>query len=213
METKTLKRYTNLASLISILKNKELTLLDPSKWEDKNDSHYLWRYAEKKRVESIFALCFTSESETSHHWKTFSHGSDGVCIKIHSEPFKKHIDSLGGILHGEVKYKLIEEIESQTFTVDELPFLKRYPFRDEAEYRVLLTKTASSKFKTYSIEFDTSLISSVTLSNSLPKPLQAPIVDLIRSIEGCSNLRITRSTLNENSRWKKACERAVLVNI
>lgn len=34
MDTSTLKRYTNLASLISILKNKELVLLDPMKWED-----------------------------------------------------------------------------------------------------------------------------------------------------------------------------------
>jgi hypothetical protein len=87
VDSKIIKRYTNLASLISILKNKELTLLDPSKWEDKNDSHYLLKYAERSSFNSLFALCFTFAPETSHHWKVFSHGSDGVCLKIEAEPF------------------------------------------------------------------------------------------------------------------------------
>jgi len=208
MNTKTLNRYTNLVSLISILKNKEITLLDPSKWEDKNDSHYLLQYGERKGFKSLYALCFTMESETSHHWKVFSHGSDGVCIRILAEPFKAHLNTIKEVVHGEVEYKLIDQIEREEFTVDQLPFLKRYPFRGEAEYRVLFRKEAATKFRTHAIPFDTSLIQGVTLSNSLPKELSGPVVELLKSIDGCANMEILRSTLNENSRWKQACERA-----
>lgn len=208
MDTSTLKRYTNLASLVSILKNKELTLLDPSKWEDRNDSHYLVQYGERKGFKSLYALCFTKEPETSHHWKAFSHGSDGVCIKILAEPFIAQLNSIKEIVHGDVEYKLIDEVETGMFTVDQLPFLKRYPFRDEAEYRVLFRKRVASRIKTHAIPFDTSLIHEVTLSNSLPKELRGPLVALLKSIDGCADMKISRSTLNENSRWKKASERA-----
>jgi hypothetical protein len=208
MDTVTIKRYTNLASLIAILKNKELTLLDPSKWEDKNDSHYLVRYGQMKGFKSLYALCFTKAAETSHHWKVFSSGSDGVCIKMNPDRFLEYLDSLKGVRHREVEYKLLDEIERDDFTVEDLPFLKRYPFRGEKEYRIIFEKKAESKHKTHAIPFDVSMIQEVTLSNSIPKELRAPVVDLLRSIEGCGDLTVYRSTLNENTRWKQACERA-----
>lgn len=208
MDTSTLKRYTNLASLVSILKNKELTLLDPTKWEDKNDSHYLLKYGERRGYQSLFALCFTTEAETSHHWKAFCLGSDGACIKIQADPFIAHLNTLEGVTHGKVIYKLIDEIETENIAVDQLPFLKRYPFRHEAEYRVLFRKEAPSKSKSHAIPFHLSFIQEITLSNLLPKELRGPLVDLLRSIDGCANLKISRSTLNDNSRWKKACDRA-----
>lgn len=208
MDTRTLKRYTSLASLISILKNKELVLLDPVKWEDRNDSHYLMKYGERKGFKSLYALCFTTAAETSHHWKAFCPGADGVCIKIRTEPFVAHLDLLDGVIHGEVTYKLIDEVETQNLGVDQLPFMKRYPFRDEAEYRVLYTATAPSKFKSHAIPFDLSFVQEITLSNSLPNDLRKPLVDLLRRIDGCAKLKISRSTLNDNARWKKACDRA-----
>ena len=208
MDTSTLKRYTNLASLVSILKNRELTLLDPSKWGDKNDSHYLLQYGERKGFKSLCALCFTKEPETSHHWKAFSHGSDGVCIKILAKPFIAQLNSIKEIVHGDVKYKLIDEVETEVFAVDQLPFLKRYPFRDEAEYRVIFRKKVENECKTHAIPFDTSLINKVTLSNLLPKELIGSLAALLKGIDGCADLKISRSTLNENSRWKKASKRA-----
>jgi len=208
MDTSTLKRYTNLASLVSILRNRELTLLDPSKWGDRNDSHYLLQYGERKGFKSLYALCFTKESETSHHWKAFSPGSDGVCIKILAEPFIAQLNFIKEIVHGNVEYELIDEVETEVVTVDQLPFLKRYPFRDEAEYRVLFRKKVASKLKTHASPFNTSFIQEITLSNSLPKELSGPLVALLKGIDGCADIKISRSTLNENSRWKRASERA-----
>lgn len=208
MDASILKRYTNLASLISILKTKKLTLLDPTKWEDKNDSHYLLKYGERKGFQSLFALCFTTAAETSHHWKAFCPGSDGVCIKIQAEPFLTHLNTLDGLVHGEVMYRLIDEVETGKLLIDQLPFLKRFPFRDEAEYRILFAKKEPSKLKSHAIPFDVSFIQEIALSNSLPKELRDPLVALLRSVDGCAGIKISRSSLNDNSRWKKACDRA-----
>lgn len=207
--THTLRRYTNLASLISILKNKELTLLPPSKWEDKNDTFTLKQYAEHNELESIYALCFTTTSETAHHWKVFSQGSDGVCISIKAEPFINSLADITGLIHGHVTYKLIDKIETETLSINDLPFLKRYAFRDEEEYRVIFRERTTPPKKTvHTIPFDISHIQKITLSNSLPDSLKKPIVELLKSIEDCNGLKIYKSTLNENQRWIAACKRA-----
>jgi hypothetical protein len=208
MDTETIKRYTNLASLIAILKNRELTLLDPSKWEDKNDAYYLLKYGEKKGFKSLYVLCFTRASETSHHWKIFAPGADGVCIKMNADRFLSHLKSIKEIKHGAVEYKIIDEVEKMRIGVNRLPFIKRYAFRNELEYRVILGKKREEKKKSLSIGFEIPIIEKVILSNYLPRDLRKPMVELLKSIDGCSNLSIHRSTLNENARWKKAAERA-----
>lgn len=79
------RRYTDLPALIHILTNRTLTLLDPSFWDDKNDSYFLATYKEKKELQSVLALCFTKESETYHHWRVFSSGASGACINFNPE--------------------------------------------------------------------------------------------------------------------------------
>jgi hypothetical protein len=41
-----LRRYTDLTALIYLLRKRKLTLLDPSSWDDSNDSYYLTLYKE-----------------------------------------------------------------------------------------------------------------------------------------------------------------------
>jgi hypothetical protein len=53
-----LRRYTDLTALIYLLRKRKLTLLDPSSWDDSNDSHYLTLYKEKRKLKSVLALCF-----------------------------------------------------------------------------------------------------------------------------------------------------------
>lgn len=215
MDSNTIKRYTNLASLVSILQNKELTFLSPTTWEDKNDSHYLINFCNRKGFESLYALCFTTANETAHHWRTFCPGSDGVCVRFRRDEFVGWLKTHDEIIHGQVKYKLIEDVESEDFTVNELPFFKRNQFRNEEEYRVLYTvkerkaqKSRHNPPAVLSIPFELSLIQEITLSNSLPSGLRLPLVNLLHSIKDCANIRIRRSTLNDNKRWKDACIRA-----
>ena len=38
MSEKMIRRYTDMPTLVYLLKNKQITLLDPNTWDDKNDS-------------------------------------------------------------------------------------------------------------------------------------------------------------------------------
>jgi len=209
MNKTSLKRYTNLASLVSILHTKKLTLLDPSRWEDKNDSTYLKIYAERLRLNSLYAMCFTMVPETSHHWKVYSPGADGVCIYIKTEEFFAHLKEINGIRHNLVSYKQVDELELNPPNINQLPFLKRYAFRGEEEYRVIYESSKMTSKKYYKIPFEISWIEKIILSNSLPKELLSPIRETLCNIQGCENLDITRSLLNESNRWRNAGNNAI----
>ena len=83
------RRYTELPFLIDYLMTKELVLLDPRSWDDRNDSYYIEQYAARKSLQGFAALCLTESPETYHHWKIFSSGSSGVCIEFFKDSLKK----------------------------------------------------------------------------------------------------------------------------
>ena len=58
---KLLRRYTSLSALIQLLRSKEITLLSPSKWDDRNDAYFLSQYARQKNLKAVLAACFA-------HW-------------------------------------------------------------------------------------------------------------------------------------------------
>jgi len=80
-----LNRFTTLPVLLDFLERKKLVLLDPKSWDDKNDTEVILAYKEKKGIEKLFALCFTHDYETIHHWKTFANGSSGCCIEFDAD--------------------------------------------------------------------------------------------------------------------------------
>jgi len=82
MTAVTLRRYTNLAATVHLLRNRCLTLLNPESWDDRNDAYFLAQYKERTNASSVLALCFAEASETYHHWRVFSSGGDGVCIEF-----------------------------------------------------------------------------------------------------------------------------------
>jgi hypothetical protein len=54
MSSAYLRRYTDLTALIYLLRKRRLTLLDPSSWDDSNDSYYLTLYKEKRKLNSFW---------------------------------------------------------------------------------------------------------------------------------------------------------------
>lgn len=205
---KLLRRYTDVTSLLHILIRKEITLLDPNTWEDKNDSKFMSIYKNKKNLKSLLALCFTDAPETNHHWKVFAPGNSGVCIRFKKSELLDSIDAIKNIKHDKVIYKPIDELEHKAPEKNDLPFLKRYPFHDEKEYRIIYTdKSKTLKFK--HIKIDLNSISRVVLSPLLHKNLAATLRKNIKSIEGCEHIRIYRTTLNESERWIACGENSV----
>ena len=201
--SKILRRYTNLAATIHHLNTKTITLLDPKSWDDKNDTFFLDQYKCKKQAKSVLALCFSLAPQTYHHWKIFSGGGDGVCIEFDKEKLLESIDSNGRCKHREVNYKKIGDIQSQKPGDDELPFLKREPYKDEQEYRIIFVDMNQKvEFKSVDIQLDS--IRRITLSPWMPEALAKSVKGTLKEIDDCGSLEIYPSKLIEYEKWKNA---------
>lgn len=195
------RRYTDLPALIQILTNRKLTLLDPSFWDDKNDSYFLATYKEKKELQSVLALCFTKESETYHHWRVFSSGASGVCVNFDSEKLETAFSKAKGVKFQEVTYLALKELRDNRPTIARLPFVKRIPYKHEKEFRALW-ESESDKAFSLDVPIDISSITRITLSPWMHPSLRVSVVKLLKMIDGCKSIPIVRSTLIENTQWK-----------
>src|SRR5262249_26604235 len=196
-----LRRYTNIPALIHLLTGRTITLLDPVSWDDKNDSHFLALYREKKSLATVLALCFTQTTETYHHWRVFADGSSGVCVTFDKDRLLSAMKKQRGVTARAVRYLKLPEIKKRKLKADDLPFLKRFPYGDEREFRIVY---ASKSVKTAFLDIDIPLgcIRRITLSPWIPAVLTGHLKDTLRRIDGCAELKIARSTLIGNEQWK-----------
>jgi len=204
---KFLRRYTNIPSLLYILRKRTITLLDPQTWDDKNDSHYLSVYQQKKSLQSVLALCFTQVSETYHHWRVFAGGSAGICITFEREELLKALKKQKGVTAKNVTYLELNKMGRKKLKMAELPFLKRYPYGDEREFRVIY-ESASTKHSALDVPIPLEAIDRITLSPWTPTALADTLKETIREIPGCRLIKVARSTLISNERWKKYSDAA-----
>jgi hypothetical protein len=202
------RRYTNLAAVIHLLQTKRITLLNPATWDDKNDAYFMAEYKRILGFQTVLALCFAETDETYHHWRVFSHGSDGVCIEFDKALLLKSFEKSSGVRQGKVDYKLIKSlVKRPEIDAEQLPFLKRKPYAPECEYRVIyIDKGESQEFKDFPLEV--AWIRRLTLSPWMSKALAKSVRETLRSIEGCSMLKVSRSTLISNDEWKSVAARA-----
>lgn len=197
-----LNRYTSLPSLLDILQRKQITLLSPSTWADRNDSHFLERYQEERSLKSVLALCFSTRPETFHHWQVFAEGASGVCLQFNAEIFLAGLKGIPGLRMNWVRYEKVIDLEKQPPPTSRWPFVKRIPYEDEAEFR-LVYEDRRNKTHAHSIDFDIESLERITLSPWMPLPVADSVMDLMAAIPGCSGIYMNRSTLIENSRWRR----------
>jgi len=195
-------RYTDLPSLIHILRNRELSLLDPMSWDDKNDSSFVTLYKEKCGLKSVLALCFTRAPETYHHWRVFAPSPSGVRISFDEDLLRKSVSNTNGLKLEEVEYVMLKEIRSGSVGRDCLHFLKRYPFHPEKEVR-LLWETRSEERQSFAVPIDLKSIRRITLSPWLHPALVDGIKSTLKSINGCESLNVYKTTLISNAEWLK----------
>jgi hypothetical protein len=196
-----LKRYTNLPALIHMLTTQKITLLSPNKWDDRNDAHFMNEYKNLCRDKTLLALCFAETSETYHHWRVFSNGMDGVCIDFDKEDLCRELCEYEGVRCARVEYHLISDLRNKPLKRDTLPFLKRYPYEAEKEFRFIYTDSAK-EYETRDFPFDLKLIKRVTINPWMPKPLAKSVKKLICQIPECEKLPVFRSTLTGNTEWQ-----------
>lgn len=193
-------RYTNLAATIHLLRTKKITLLNPATWDDKNDAYFMAEYKRRKELTSLLALCFSNSVETYHHWRVFSHGSDGTRIEFSRAKLLKAFEGRAGVKHRSVRYRKLLA-KNENLSVDDLPFLKRWPYKDESEYRIIYSnKSSGDEAKDFSISIN--CVKRITISPWLTRALAQSISDTIKGIDGCGGIPIAHSTLIRNDRWQ-----------
>jgi len=196
-----LRRYTSLPVLLDMLTNKKITLLDPSTWEDRNDSFFVEKYKELKDLKSVLALCFTTKGDTFHHWKVFANEVGGVCITFDASKFLEQMGSYQGIRVGHVDYRLMRDLKNNPPDATDLPFIKRKQYIDEGEFRVVF----ESKRKKYNIrqfDFDVQSIERITLSPWLPQPVAKTVKSIIWNMHDCEDIELLKTGVIEHAAWK-----------
>jgi len=192
-----LNRFTTLPFLLDLLKTGKLILLSPKTWEDHNDTDILMDYKDKKKIAGLLALCFTDQNETIHHWKAFSSGESGCCIEFDKNKLLALLSKDKRIEHKKVKYPTV--INIRTVATDDIPFTKRFPYKCEQEYRVIMKHEENILF--HPIVIPLNLITKITLSPILPKSTFDTIKEVLQSLIGEHNIPINHSSLFENRDW------------
>ncbi len=201
MKISKLNRFTTLPVLLDLLMRKRLVLLDPASWDDKNDSHILLEYKQRKDIKSLCALCFSHGDETIHDWKTFADGSSGCCIQFDPGGLIDCFKSIPGIRHGAVTYKKMSAVSPASIAVSDIPFTKRWPYRCEEEYRFIREGSDDAAF--FEVEVDLRSIEKITISQRMPDQVYSTIRDLLRKAFKDPDKRISRSTIYRNDIWIK----------
>lgn len=204
-----LRRYTTTPALLRILRKKVITLLDPIKWDDSNDSYSLSVFKEQRNLQTLLALCFTETAETYHHWHVFAGDSSGVCIIFNKDSLLKHFDKSNGFDYGPVDYRTLDDLRNQRPSIAELPFIKRGGYVDECEFRIIY-KNRIRQVTSKDVRIPIECIEKIYLNPWMPKALVQSFRETIGSIEGCERLNkyVFRSTLVGNNEWKELVSEA-----
>jgi len=185
-----------------MLRRKKLVLLDPVKWEDKNDAEIILEYKKKRKIQSLFAVCFGIGDETIHHWKTYSSGISGCCIEFDENRLLASLAGISEVRWGEVEYKKLREVQDGPIAIDRIPFTKRWPYRCESEFRVLWE--GQTYQESMDLGINLSSINKITISQNMPQDIFNTIAELLRDVTTNPNKKINRSTLYENKKWIRA---------
>ena len=202
MKPKFLNRFTTIPFLIDLLKRKQLTLLNPDLWEDDNDKATIELYRKKKNKTSIYALCLTDDTETIHHWNTFASGTSGCCIEFHYDKLIDQISKNDAVTYGKIKYVKIKDLKTLKIKTEKLPYLKRYPFRPEKEFRIIMLSNEEQK-ESFDIPISLDSIKRITITNKLPESVFKSVKQDIIKISSELKEKINHSTLFDNPTWKK----------
>jgi hypothetical protein len=165
-------------------------------------------YQRQKGAKSVLALCFAEVPETYHHWHVFSHGSDGACLEFKKAKLEAHLRKHGAIEFRTVDYRTLKDAKAQGIDLEDLPFVKRYGFEDENEFRAIhVDMNEAKEFERISISLD--CIDRITLSPWTSEALVETVRKTMRGLDGCAGLKVYKTTLIENDKWMRLANPAL----
>jgi hypothetical protein len=89
-----------------------------------------------------------------------------------------------------------------------LPFYKRAGYGDEKEYRII-ARSQEEQGAALLIDMDFRWIKRIYLNPWMPEPLAQTMTAIIKSIDGCSTIKVSQSSLVSNKAWKDAGDKVV----
>jgi hypothetical protein len=223
MNKEFLRRYTELRYVLQLLRTGKLAFLDPSTWDDRNDSHFLNAYRDAKKWRSLRAVCFTRVSERHHHWERFAtrgqkvsgetpkrrgEGRETVCVEFDKEKLLASFSGNAHIKNGAVRYSKLNVLEQHPPRLDRWPFLKRYPYRDEKEFRIIVASTTPTK-AVLMLPISLGAIERIIIGPYPDLGRREKIKQEILSVRVPRGpITVTKTTILDNLRWKKIVDRA-----
>jgi hypothetical protein len=195
-----LRRYTHLPALIHMVQHSCMTFLSPETWDDRQDAFFIQQYQVAQEIRSVLAVCLSEAPETYHHWHTFAHGPSGICIAFNRELLLGALDANPKIRHGRVEYIKLNELSKHTHGTSQMPFLKRYPFSPECEYRLLYEDEKEEK-PTFEQTIPLQCIDRIYLSPWMPNSVAKSVRQFLETSNLFQNLQISHSTLISNETW------------
>lgn len=215
MKKEFLRRYTELRYVLQMLHTGKLAFPDPNSWDDKNDAHFLMAYKEAKHFKSLMAVCFTRVSERHHHWERFTarggnkeEGNEPICIEFDKAKLLLSLSNNKHIQSGPVHYSKLVALEKRPPRVERWPFQKRYPYRDEKEFRVIYASPRPAK-SPMMLPIDLSAIERIVIGPYADTGRREEIKAMIRAaLRRRDPPTITKTTILDNVRWKRIVDRA-----
>jgi hypothetical protein len=195
-------RYTKLKYVVNLLKDRKLLLRSSDDWQDKNDSYFMKLYKAKRKYKSVLAICLTRSPEKFHFWKSFTDDAETARVKFKKDILLEAVKRGSvGFRHGNVTYRRVDSLAKQRPKISELPFIKRLPYKDEKEYRIIY-RSRGKDLGSIAIPIPIASIAEITLGPRITLNRVKLLKGQLRKIPGCASLRIGRSTVEENQRWK-----------
>ena len=160
-------------------------------WDDKNDSTLIKIYKEITHNEDVGVICFLNDDETIYHWTYFANDDkmNACCIEFKKKELLKEYLYHPQYRCQEVQYDVLKEVSFDN--VEELLFTKRYPYRNEREYRIVSLNGGFLPVKDF--------IQKITLSPFLSKDEFEKKKSELKSYG--LNCEINHSTILENKKW------------
>jgi len=202
------RRYTKLPFLLDMLHGNRLALRNPVTWEDKNDAYFLEAYKKKRDLKTLLALCFAEAPETYLHWKIYSGDESGICIEFYKDRLLAKVNNEAGFRTSKVIYRTIEHLQKKPPKVYTLPFLKRYAYRGEEEFRFIYESHEKINSIKY-ITIDPEDVKIIVVSPWVNKTIFDSIESTIQTIKGWEQVSMRKSTITENEDWKRIADNAV----
>jgi hypothetical protein len=199
-EPRILSRYMAYKHLDDLLKNKRLALLNPDSWEDENDSIAINVYKERMDIKHLFVGCFTRTGETYHHWRIY--GSHyGVRIVFNGAALLLAAEKQGGYRCETIKYVKLQDFKNAVNDISQVPFIKRWPYRHEKEFRIIWTGKRCSDNSKY-LPLPKQGIEKIVLAPWIQDDAFDRIKKKIANKYGY-DVRVERSSVLRNKRWLK----------